>query len=42
VRQALKSVRRLYQSLPAAKFSPKKLKRVRQAMIDHDITRTRK
>jgi integrase len=42
VRQALKFVRRLYRSLPAAKFSPKKLKRVRQAMIDHDITRTRK
>jgi integrase len=42
VRQALKFVRRLYRSLPAAKFSPKKLKRVRRAMIDHDITRTRK
>jgi integrase len=38
----MKFVRRLYRNLPASKFSPKKLKRVRQAMIDHDITRTRK
>lgn len=42
IRQALRFVRRFYRSLPAAKFTPKKLKRVRQAMIDHDITRTRK
>jgi integrase len=42
IRQAMKFVRRLYRNLPAAKFSPKKLKRVRQAMIDHDITRIRK
>jgi integrase len=42
IRQALRFVRRLYRSLPATKFSPKKLKRVRQAMIDHDIIRTRK
>jgi integrase len=42
IRDALRFVRRLYRNLPASRFSPKKLKRVRQAMIDHDITRTRK
>jgi integrase len=41
VRQAFKFLRRMYGHLPARKFSPKKLKRVRQAMIDHDVTRTR-
>ena len=42
IRHALRFVRRYYRSLPAARFSPKKLKRVRQGMIDHDIVRTRK
>jgi len=42
VRQALRFVRRLYRSLPAIKFTPKKLKRVRQSMINHDVTKTRK
>jgi hypothetical protein len=42
VRQALRVVRRFYRSLPVVKFSPKKLKRVREALIDHDITRAYK
>ncbi len=42
VRQAMRFVRRLYRSLPAIKFTPKKLKRVRQSMIDHDVTKARK
>jgi hypothetical protein len=39
IRQALRFVRRLYGAIPARKFTPKKLKAVRQAMIDHTITR---
>jgi integrase len=42
VRQALRFVRRLYGSTPAREFSPKKLKAVRQAMIDHKVVRHRK
>jgi len=38
IRQALRFVRRLYGTTPAADFSPLALKAVRQAMIDHPIT----
>jgi integrase len=40
IHQALRFVRRLYGSTAANDFSPKALKVVRQAMIDHPITRT--
>lgn len=39
IRQALRFVRRLYGSSPARDFTPKKLKAVRQAMIEHKIVR---
>lgn len=39
IRQALRFLRRLYGTTPAKDFSPKCLKAVRQAMIDHVITR---
>jgi len=39
IRSALSFVRRLYGSTPAADFSPSGLKAVRQAMIEHKITR---
>ena len=39
VKLALKFVRRLYGSTPAAEFAPKKLKSVREAMVAHPITR---
>jgi integrase len=40
IRQALCFVRRLYGSTLAREFAPLKLKAVRQAMIDHPVTRT--
>jgi integrase len=40
LRQALRFVRRLYGATPAHEFGPLALKAVRQAMIDHEITRT--
>jgi integrase len=39
LRQALRFVRRLYGSSAAVDFSPRSLKAVRQAMIDHPVTR---
>jgi integrase len=42
IRQALCYVRSLYGSTPAHEFTPKKLKAIRQAMIEHDIVRKRK
>ncbi len=39
IKLALKFVRRLYGSTPAAEFAPKKLKAVREAMVVHPITR---
>lgn len=39
IRQALRYMNKLYGPTAARKFSPKKLKIVRQAMIDHVITR---
>jgi integrase len=39
IRQALRFVRRLYGSTPAHEFTPKKLKAVRQAMVEHPVTR---
>lgn len=39
IRQALRFVRGLYGSTPAHEFTPKKLTAVRQAMIEHPITR---
>jgi integrase len=39
IRQALRFVRALYGSTPACEFTPKRLKAVRQAMIEHKITR---
>jgi integrase len=39
IRQALRFLRRLYGSAPAAEFSPKKLKAVRQAMVEHRVVR---
>jgi hypothetical protein len=40
IRHALCFMRRLFGSTPALQFSPKRLKTVRQAMIDHVISRT--
>ena len=40
IKLSLRFVRQLYGSIPAAEFSPKKLKVVREAMIRHDIART--
>jgi integrase len=40
IRQALRFVRKLYGSTLAGDFSPRSLKAVRQAMIDHKVTRT--
>ena len=40
VRQAMRFVRRLYGSTPAEDFGPLAIKAVRQAMIEHPITRT--
>jgi integrase len=40
IRQALRFVRQLYENTPAAAFGPLALKAVRQAMIDHRISRT--
>src|ERR1700693_651418 len=37
--QAFRSMRRLYASTPATQFGPKSLRVVRQAMIEHKITR---
>jgi hypothetical protein len=39
VKQAVRFLRRLYGSTPACDFTPKKLKAVRQPMIDHKVTR---
>src|SRR5262245_7834566 len=39
IRPALRFVRRLYGSTPAKDFSPRALKAVREAMIEHKITR---
>lgn len=39
IKHALRFLRRLYGTIPATEFSPKKLKAVREAMIAHDITR---
>jgi integrase len=40
IRHALCFMRRFFGSTPALQFSPKRLKTVRQAMIDHVISRT--
>jgi integrase len=42
IRQALRFVRRLYGPMPVSAFGPLALKAVRQAMIDHPITRKHK
>jgi hypothetical protein len=42
IRQALRFLRRLYGSTAAKDFSPKGLKAVRQAMVEHLVTRTLK
>src|SRR5436305_1384923 len=39
IKLALRFVRRLYGTTPAAEFTPKKLKAVREAMVRHEITR---
>jgi hypothetical protein len=39
IRQAFRFVRQLYNSTAAHEFTPKKLKAVRQAMIEHPIVR---
>ena len=41
VKLALRFVRKLYGSTPASEFSPKKLKAVREGMIEHEIARMR-
>lgn len=40
IRTALRRLRRLYGAQPAAEFSPKAFRQVRQGMIDEDLSRT--